>query len=197
MFLPNTSAIPHTTSSSGTSVSTPHDTCIPISHGLNSAHLPQIASRPVNFERFTAGRLSYIPGIVKLYESPGRAGGLLRRIYPVAHGDNHVEVVKFHPAPVIVATFSLNYLELLGSCRFFQFAFLIDVSNMEADDILKSLSNRSAICFWESHNVSCTSQTSSFMVPPGSLNRTMHPRHNYLVVPKDVGLLSESRTCVP
>jgi hypothetical protein len=26
-------------------------------------------SRPVNFERFTAGRLSYIPGIVILYES--------------------------------------------------------------------------------------------------------------------------------
>jgi hypothetical protein len=80
MFLPNTSAIPHTTSSSGTSVSTPHGTCIPILHGLNSVHLPQIASRPVNFERFTAGRLSFIPGIVKLYESPGRAGGLLRRI---------------------------------------------------------------------------------------------------------------------
>ncbi|MGA2404339.1 MAG: hypothetical protein ABSG91_21995, partial [Syntrophobacteraceae bacterium] len=30
----------------------------------------------VNFERFTRGRLSYIPGIVKLWESPGRAGGL-------------------------------------------------------------------------------------------------------------------------
>jgi len=31
---------------------------------------------PVNFERFTGGRLSYIPGNVKLWESPGRAGGL-------------------------------------------------------------------------------------------------------------------------
>ncbi|MFZ0932159.1 MAG: hypothetical protein WAN11_26405, partial [Syntrophobacteraceae bacterium] len=31
---------------------------------------------PVNFERFTGGRLSYIPGNVKLWESAGRAGGL-------------------------------------------------------------------------------------------------------------------------
>jgi hypothetical protein len=83
MFLPNTSVLPHTTSSSGTSVSTPQDTCIPISHELNFVQIPQIASRPVNFERFTAGRLSFIPGIVKLYESPGRAGGLLRIIYPL------------------------------------------------------------------------------------------------------------------
>jgi hypothetical protein len=34
----------------------------------------------VNFERFTVRRLSYIPGIVKLRESPGIAGGLLRGI---------------------------------------------------------------------------------------------------------------------
>jgi len=30
----------------------------------------------VSFERFTVWRLSYTPGIVKLQESPGRAGGL-------------------------------------------------------------------------------------------------------------------------
>ena len=30
----------------------------------------------MNFERFTEGRLFYNPGIVKLWESPGRAGGL-------------------------------------------------------------------------------------------------------------------------
>jgi hypothetical protein len=30
----------------------------------------------VNFERFTGGKLSYIPVNVKLWESPGRAGGL-------------------------------------------------------------------------------------------------------------------------
>ena len=30
----------------------------------------------VNFERFTAWRLSYIPANVKLWESPGKAGGL-------------------------------------------------------------------------------------------------------------------------
>ena len=30
----------------------------------------------LNFERFTGGRLSAIPGTVKLWESPGRAGGL-------------------------------------------------------------------------------------------------------------------------
>jgi hypothetical protein len=39
-----------------------------------------IQHTPVDFEWFTAGRLSYIPGIVKLYKSPGRAGGLLGRI---------------------------------------------------------------------------------------------------------------------
>ena len=31
----------------------------------------------MSFERFTLGRLFYVPGIVKLWESPGRAGGLL------------------------------------------------------------------------------------------------------------------------
>ena len=31
----------------------------------------------MNFERFTIGRLFFIPGYVKLGESPGRAGGLL------------------------------------------------------------------------------------------------------------------------
>jgi hypothetical protein len=95
MFLPNTSAIPHTTSSSGTSVSTPHDTCIPISHELDFVQLPQIASRPVNFERFTAGRLSFIPGIVKLYESPGRAGGLLRIIYAPLGRYDAIEQKKY------------------------------------------------------------------------------------------------------
>jgi hypothetical protein len=38
-------------------------------------------SYAVNFERFTTGRLSYIPEIVKLRESPGKAGGLPRKIY--------------------------------------------------------------------------------------------------------------------
>jgi hypothetical protein len=35
------------------------------------------ASLSVNFERFTPEGFSYIPGIVKLWESPGTAGGLL------------------------------------------------------------------------------------------------------------------------
>jgi len=39
------------------------------------------ASFSVNLERFTVGRLSYIPGIVKLLESPGQAGGLPKRNY--------------------------------------------------------------------------------------------------------------------
>jgi hypothetical protein len=30
----------------------------------------------VSFERFTKRRLTYIPGDVKLWESPGKAGGL-------------------------------------------------------------------------------------------------------------------------
>src|SRR5450756_2296433 len=87
MLNPNTFVIPRTMSSSDTLVSTPHDTCIPISYGLSSGHLALFASPPVNYERFTAGRLSYIPGIVKPCESPGRAGGLLRRNYqsPTLH----------------------------------------------------------------------------------------------------------------
>jgi hypothetical protein len=36
----------------------PNDTCIPISRGLDFIHVPQIASHPVNFERFTTGGLS-------------------------------------------------------------------------------------------------------------------------------------------
>jgi len=56
-----------------------------ISHGLNSAHLPQIASRLVNFERFTAGRLSYIPGIVQLDESPAEPGVYSGEIITLRH----------------------------------------------------------------------------------------------------------------
>ena len=65
MLNPNTFAIPRTMSSSDTLASTPHDICIPLSYGLSSAYLPLFASRPVNFERFTAGRLSYIPNRVR------------------------------------------------------------------------------------------------------------------------------------
>jgi len=52
-------------------------------YGLNSQRRSILASCAVNFERFTARRLSYIPGIVKLRESPGKAGGLLRGIYRI------------------------------------------------------------------------------------------------------------------
>jgi hypothetical protein len=39
------------------------------------------ASLSVNFERFTLEGLSYNPGNVKLWESPGTAGGLPRINY--------------------------------------------------------------------------------------------------------------------
>jgi tetratricopeptide (TPR) repeat protein len=45
------------------------------------------ASFSVNVERFTGWRLSYIPGIVKLWESPGKAGGLPKRNYQQAVND--------------------------------------------------------------------------------------------------------------
>ena len=51
-------------------------TCNPTTCGLNFVSYPSKASLTVNFERFTVRRLSYIPGNVKLWESPGRAGGL-------------------------------------------------------------------------------------------------------------------------
>jgi hypothetical protein len=35
-----------------------------------------VASFAVSFERFALRRLTYIPGNVKLWECPGRAGGL-------------------------------------------------------------------------------------------------------------------------
>jgi len=78
MLSPNTFATRRTMFSSDTLGSIPHDTCIPILYDLNSRRFSLLASCAVNFERFTVGRLSYIPGIVKLWESPGRAGGLLR-----------------------------------------------------------------------------------------------------------------------
>ena len=56
--------------------STRHGTCTPTRCGLTSVSRPLKASRGVSFERFTPGRLSYFPGPVKLWESPGRAGGL-------------------------------------------------------------------------------------------------------------------------
>ncbi len=80
MLIPNTSATPHTSSSSDTSVSTTRDTCIPTLYGLNFLYKSFLASCAVNFERFSARMLSHIPGIVKLRESPGKAGGLLRGI---------------------------------------------------------------------------------------------------------------------
>src|SRR3990170_6173070 len=50
--------------------------CNPTTCGLNFVSHPSKTSLTVNFEQFTVRRLSYIPGNVKLWESPGRAGGL-------------------------------------------------------------------------------------------------------------------------
>ena len=58
-----------------TSVSRLYDICIPTWYGLNSWCVYMKASFSVNFERFTVGRLSYIPGIVKLLESPDFSRG--------------------------------------------------------------------------------------------------------------------------
>ena len=69
-------------------------TCYLHSHytWLHSERLPLLTSWAVNSERFTARRLSYILGIVKLHESSGRAGGLLRRIRlrDAVYGDLHL-----------------------------------------------------------------------------------------------------------
>lgn len=53
-----------------------YDICIPTSYGLDSVRCSLKASLSVNFERFTFEGLSYSPGIVKLCESTGTAGGL-------------------------------------------------------------------------------------------------------------------------
>ena len=50
-------------------------TFILILYDLNLDRCPLKASWPLNFERFTTGRLSFFPENVKLCESPGRAGG--------------------------------------------------------------------------------------------------------------------------
>jgi len=50
-----------------------YDTCNP--SALNFVRCSSNASVAVDVERFPAGRLLYLPGNVKLHESPGRAGG--------------------------------------------------------------------------------------------------------------------------
>ena len=49
-------ATDHIVSSSDTSVSIPHDTCIPMMYGLNFVRRSIETSFPVNFERFTDRR---------------------------------------------------------------------------------------------------------------------------------------------
>jgi hypothetical protein len=80
MFLPNTYVIGTTTSSSGTSTFVPRDIRLPLLHRLNAEYLPDIASRPAHFERFTAeGMLIFQE--VSNSRGPGAARGLLRRIF--------------------------------------------------------------------------------------------------------------------
>jgi hypothetical protein len=66
----------HTEPFCGTLGSKPRGTCSPIPSGLGFRSRSQEASVCLNFERFKRWRLP-IPGTVKLWESPGRAGGLL------------------------------------------------------------------------------------------------------------------------
>ena len=49
--------------------------------GLDFGIHPYESFPPVNFERFTGGKLSYIPANVKLRELPGKAGGLPKGNY--------------------------------------------------------------------------------------------------------------------
>ena len=65
----------------GIHTTTQRAACILVPYGLRSDYLLFIASCSVNSKRFTAGRLPYVPGIVKLRESPGSVGGLPRRNY--------------------------------------------------------------------------------------------------------------------
>ena len=57
-LITNTFAIPHISTSSYISVSIRHDTCVPMTHGLNSGCPSTETSFPVNFERFTDRRFS-------------------------------------------------------------------------------------------------------------------------------------------
>ena len=52
---------------------------------------------------------------------------LSRGAHPVADCDDGVQTVVPERAPDGSATFVLNYREILGSCRFRQFAFGVDV----------------------------------------------------------------------
>ena len=78
-----------------TSVSIQYDTCIPMMYGLNFGYRSTEASFPVNFERFTDRRFPFITGIVKLRESPGRAGGLPRINYTLIP-DLPIEATERH-----------------------------------------------------------------------------------------------------
>ena len=62
-----------------------HDTCIPISYDLNFERYSLKASLSCCLSGSRYEGLSYIPGIVKLWESTGRAGGLPWINYFVGH----------------------------------------------------------------------------------------------------------------
>ena len=67
---------------SDTLESTLNGTCIPISYGLNSACRPLKASWLLNFDRFTAGRLSYFSRFVNSRKCQCRAQGKMSPLMP-------------------------------------------------------------------------------------------------------------------
>ncbi len=80
-MIPKISVSVHIVSFSDISESKQYGIYIPTWYGLDFVSVPLKASYSVNFERFTGWRLSHSPGFVKLWESPGRAGGLPKRNY--------------------------------------------------------------------------------------------------------------------
>ena len=55
----------------------------------------------MSFERFTKRRLTYIPGNVKLWESPGKAGGLPVIIKKIIEKERP-ETINHHAAQISV-----------------------------------------------------------------------------------------------
>ncbi len=56
-------------------------------------------------------------------------------IYPIAHGDDKVQIVEAHLAPDLPPSFLLNYRGFLGGSLRHQLAFFVDVPDMQADGV--------------------------------------------------------------
>jgi len=73
---PSAPATYKTSPFSGTSVSTPHDSCVPTTYGLNSQRRPLKPSCLLTLNGSQLGGFLIFPEMSNFYSHPGIAGGL-------------------------------------------------------------------------------------------------------------------------